>query len=440
MNLRNLRTCLSAAIGIALCATGAMAADPATGLEALVQEGLANNPELHATQSRWEMMREKAAQAGNFDDPMLMFRIQNALVRDPLAFNRDPMTGKVIGISQQIPFAGKRALAREAADQEAEAERWRVEERRIELTQMIKESYYRIFYVDQALPIVARNIQVLDDLIRFTETMYGVGKALQQDVLKAQVERSKMEDMQIALQQQRRSQAAVLNSLLYRPAENSLPVVRDVTIVPLAASTEELAALAQEKRPLIKSLRAKVEKGKASQALAQKEYYPDFNVAFEYMQRDPVMEEPGDDMYSLGVTINLPVNRQRRHAMVAEAMAETRMAAEELNMLRNTIRQNIVDGLARLERSRRMAQLYQTAIIPQATGALDAAMAAYRVGKTDFMSVLDSQMALFNYERQYFEAVAEHQMQLSQLEGAVGATLPPVETPLSREPIVETGK
>ncbi len=427
MNLNTLRTYLAAMIVMALFATGALAADPSAALEKLVQEGLANNPEVHASQARWDMLREKAAQAGTLDDPMVMFRIQNALVNDPFAFDKDPMTGKVVGISQELPFAGKRALARQAAEQEAEAERWQFEERRIELARMIKENYYRIFYADQALPIVARNIQVLDDLIRFTETMYGVGKALQQDVLKAQVERSKMEDMQIALQQQRRSLAALLNSLLYRPAESELPAVRDVTIVPLTASIEELSSLAQEHRPLVKRLAAQVEKGKTGQALAQKEYYPDFNVAFEYMQRDPVMEEPGDDMYSLGVTFNLPINRQRRHAMVAEAMAETRMATQELNMLRNTIRQSIADSLARLERSRRMAELYRSAIIPQATGALDAAMAAYRVGKADFMNVLDSQMALFGYERQYFEAVAEHQMQLAQLEGVVGVALPPVE-------------
>jgi outer membrane protein TolC len=411
-----------------LGATIAVAADPATtALEALVQEGLTNNPEVHASQARWDMLREKALQSGRFEDPMLMFRIQNALVNDPFAFDKDPMTGKVIGISQEIPFAGKRELARRAADQEAEAERWQFEERRIELARMIKENYYRIFYVDQALPIVARNIQVLDDLIRFTETMYGVGNALQQDVLKAQVERSKMEDMQIALQQQRRSLAALLNSLLYRPAEAHLPEVREVTIVPLTVSIEQLANLAQQNRPLIKRLAAQVEKGKTGQALARKEYYPDFNVAFEYMQREPAMEDPGDDMYSLGVSFNLPINRQRRHAMVAEALAETRMASHELDMLRNTIRQSIADSLARLERSRRMAELYQSAIIPQANGALDAAMAAYRVGKADFMNVLDSRMALFDYERQYFEAVAEHQMQLAQLEGVVGVALPPME-------------
>jgi outer membrane protein TolC len=410
-----------------LWGAGVTAADPSPDLSAMVEEGLANNPEVHASQARWDVLRAKADQAGRLDDPMLMFRIQNALVNDPLAFDKDPMTGKVVGISQQLPFAGKRDLERRMAEQEAEAERWQYEERRLELARMIKENYYRIFYVDQALPIVARTIQVLDDLIRFTETMYAVGQALQQDVLRAQVQRSKIEDMRIALAQQRSSLAALLNSLLYRPAEQTLPEVHDVAIVPFTASIDQLAGLAEAHRPLLKRAAAQVEKGKSGQALARKEFYPDFNVAFEYMQRDPVMDEPGDDMYSLGVTLNLPIDRQRRHAMVAEAMAETRMAEQELHMLRNNIRQSIADTLARLDRNRQMAELYRSAVIPQATGALDAAMAAYRVGKADFMNVLDSRMALFDYERQYVEAVAEHQMLLAQLEGVVGTGLPPVE-------------
>jgi outer membrane protein TolC len=414
------------AVMMVLCGAAAAGAAGPADLEALIQEGLARNPEIQASQARWEMLRAKAGQAGSLEDPMLMFRVQNALIKDPVAFDKDVMTAKVIGISQQIPFAGKRALAAQAAQQTAEAGHWQYEERRLELARMIKETYFRLFYVDQALPIVDRNIQVLDDLIRFTETMYGVGNALQQDVLKAQVERSKMEDMRIILEQQRRSLKATLNTLLYRPAEMALPAVQGVTIEPLLLSVEKLAILAEEKRPMLKGLAVEVEKGKAGQALARKEFYPDFNVAFEYMQREPAMETPGDDMYTLGVTINLPIQRRRRQAMVAEARAETRMAGEELNMQRNAIRQNIEDGLSRLERSRRMAELYRTAIIPQANGALDSAMAAYRVGKADFMNVLDSQMALFNYERQYHEAVAEHQMQLAVLEGVVGVPLPPM--------------
>jgi outer membrane protein TolC len=119
----------------------------------------------------------------------------------------------------------------------------------------------------------------------------------------------------------------------------------------------------------------------------------------------------------------LPIQRERRHAMVAESEASQRMAAEELNMTRNTIRQTIADLLAQLERDRTMASLYREGIIPQSAAAVESALSAYRAGKGEFMQVLDSRMALFNFERDYYKAVAEHQMELARLEATVGAPL-----------------
>jgi outer membrane protein TolC len=301
------------------------------------------------------------------------------------------MTAKVIGISQMLPFFGKRALQRESAEKAAEGERWSFEERKLELRRMVKETWYQLDFADRSLEIVEKNIDILDELTRFTETMYGVGQGLQQDVLKAQVERSKMEDMRISLRQKRRSLEATLNTLLNRPAGTAVPTIAEIDLTPVDFDDAELERLAAENRPLIRAL------SRASRKLSEKEFYPDFTVALEYMQREPAMEEKGYDMYGAGVTFNLPVQRARRHAMIAGAESETRMAQEELNMLRNQIRFGIADALARLERSRKLAELYREGIIPQAGHSMEAAMAAYRVGKADFMNVLDSQMTLFNF-------------------------------------------
>jgi len=132
----------------------------------------------------------------------------------------------------------------------------------------------------------------------------------------------------------------------------------------------------------------------------------------------------GDDMYSAAVSFNLPVQRQRRHAMVAEAVAENRMLVEERNVLRNQIRLAVADTLAALDGKGRLTDLYKEGILLQAASVLEATIASYRAGKTDFMKVLDSRMALFNLEREYHEAVAEYQMQLAVLEGVVGVPLP----------------
>jgi len=396
----------------------------AATLDDLVAEALAANPEVKASAARWEMFTAKARQAGTFDDPMLMLGINNGLIREPFDFERDMTTSKVIGISQMVPFFGKRALAREAATLEAEASRWEVEERKLELAAMVKETWYQLYFTDRSLEVLDRSIATLDDLVRFTEAMYGVGQGRQADVLRAQVERSKMEEMRLLLQQQRRSLEANLNTLLARPTTTPVSRVDGVELTLVNLDVAELAQLAEQHRPLLRSLAARIDKAHAERTLADKEYYPDFTLNFEYMQRESIMDDPGYDMYNASISFNLPLQRERRHAMVAESDAAKRMAGEELNMARNSIRQVIAVLATQLERDRRMASLYREGILPQAGTTLEASLSAYRAGKGEFMQVLDSRMALFNNERDYYRAVAEHQMELARLEAAVGIPLP----------------
>ncbi|MGC9022753.1 MAG: TolC family protein, partial [Dissulfurimicrobium sp.] len=109
-----------------------------------------------------------------------------------------------------------------------------------------------------------------------------------------------------------------------------------------------------------------IEKANAGYRLAEREFYPDFNVSLEYMQREPAMGGEGLDMYSLGLTFNLPVRRARRYAMAAEAAAEEAEARAELNSLRNDIDSGIVDLLAQMKKRQKLITLYKTGIIPQA--------------------------------------------------------------------------
>ena len=412
----------SFAAGIAPAGEGPT--DSSQSLDLLVSQALTQNPELKADEARWDAFVQKARQAGSLEDPMLMLRVQNLLIPYPLEFDRDVMTAKVIGVSQTVPYFGKRDLQREVARQEAEASRWVVEERKIELTRMIKETWYQLLFLDRSLAIVDKNIGVLDDLNRLSETLYGVGQGQQQDVLKAQVERSKMEEMRISLGQRRRSLEITLNTLCFRPADTKIIPASplELTVLPLDGAKLEEVAIAG--RPDLKRIAAAEERAKAAQLLAEKEIYPDVTFTLEYMQRDPAMDEPGDDMYAAGMTFNLPVQHERRHAMAAEAGAEIRMAQAERDMTVNRIRQGIADALARLGRAEQLSSLYTRSIIPQADQALHAVMAAYGAGKSDFPAVLDSQNALFTFERESIEAIADHQMQLAALEAVIGAPLP----------------
>ena len=424
MNYRLFPLYLLLAVLLAVPAVHAETAKPAAeNLDQLVRSALDNNPELKSSAARWEMYRSRIKQAGALEDPMLMLKLQNMVVTDPLSFTRDSMTQKVIGISQLFPFAGKRKLRSDVAAAEAETYRWSVEERKVELTRMVKETYYRIYSVDKSLGILDKNIKILDDFITLAQTKYSVGQGAQQDIYKALLERSGMLDMKLSLEQQRRSLEVNLNSLLNRPQTTKVGTIPDFKPAPFTYTAEQLMDMAEENRPQIKTVRSQIEKGRAGHELARKEFYPDFNVSFEYMQRQKAMGSDGSDMSSLGVTFNLPIQKERRAAMRAESSSEINMATEELTGARNTISSGVNDLLAQMERRRKLIDLYTTGIIPQAEQSLESAVIGYRVNKVDFLTLLDNRVTLFNYEREYYDSMADYQMKLAQLEALVGKDL-----------------
>ena len=416
-------------LGIALCngwsqpsLVAAAAAVPS--VEALVEEALANNPELKASEEQWRAMVARADQADALEDPMMMVRIQNALIKDPLSFDRDGMTAKVIGISQKLPFYGKRDLMREAADQGAEAERWTVAERRLSLQRLIKENWYRLYQTDRSLETVNATIALIDDLIHLAESMYGVGSTSQQEVFQAQLQRSKMEEIRIMLQEQRLSLTTVLNVLAARPPTTTYPLLPRIKPTPVVLSAVELEQLAMENRPLLRSLQARISSSEAGVRLARREFYPDFTLGVEYMQRDATMDSSGDDMYGAQLSFNLPIQQDRRHAKVAEMEAEHRKGLWEREDVKNQIRQAIGESLARLERNQQLIRLYDQGLLAQADGAAESALAAYRTGTVGFSEVLASRMQQFDNERAYHGTVADQQVQLAVLESLVGGPLP----------------
>jgi outer membrane protein TolC len=396
-------------------------------LALLIDSAIANNPEIKSSQSRWQMFAGKVKQSSSLEDPRFMFKLQNMLAREPFVFNKDPQSAKVIGISQQLPFWGKRAIKQEVARFEAESYRWAVEERKLELARMVKETWYQLWAVDKTLEIIDKNLKILADFVTIAESKYSVGQGVQQDIFKAGLEKSKMLDMQITLQQQRKSLQANLNYLLYRPGNTPVDAIADFVLPQLALSVEQLNQRAVEQRPQIKSLLSLVQKGEASHRLARKEFYPDFNLSLEYMFKEAVATEmtsdPGYNMFSVGLTFNLPFQQERRRAMLAESISETNMATEELNGLKNSISFTINDILAQLERRRKLVELYQGGIIPQAEQSLESAVISYRVNKVDFLTLLDGRLNLFNYERELYESQAEYMMKLAQLEAVVGMEL-----------------
>jgi len=393
-------------------------------LNALVAEALTNNPDLQAAETRWQMFERKVVSAETLDDPRLGFAFSNYPV-DSFEANETPMTGKEILLSQSFPFPGKLGAKGQSAEQQALWYKGVWEDGKLQLAQRVKDAWYRLYFQDKAIAITQKNIDILDDFIRLTETKYEVGSGLQQDVLKAQVERSKLMDRLFTLRQQRTTALADLNTLLSRPATSPVNSAEGIEMTPVEGDLESLQDLSRQNRPLYGSYLALIERYESQRELARLDNYPDFNVWASYRIREEVNGDPakGTDFVSAGVSINLPIWREKRSEAVAEAEAGIRMARRQYDDFRNRVHFAINDAYAQMEKNRDLVALFKTGIIPQAQQSFEASLAAYQVGDVDFLNLLDSLLTLYRYEIDYHRVLADYQRSVAQLEAAAGVTL-----------------
>ncbi len=393
-------------------------------LDELVIKALADNPDLLAAKARWDMATHKILQVGSLDDPKLSLVLSNYPV-DSFSDSVTPMTGKEIQLSQMLPFPGKLAAKEKMAEQQALWYRGIYEEARLQLVQKVKDAWYRLYFQEQAIDVTRRNIAILKDFTRLTETRYAVGTGLQQDVLKAQVERSKLQDKLFNLEQQRITAIADLNRLLSRPGSTPVDLPDRLILTAVGKDLPALIEVARTERPFFAAYQSMIDGYQAQRSLAKLDYYPDFNVFAGYRQREEIAGDPaaGSDFVSAGISINLPLWQGKRGAAVAEADSALRMARSQLEELRNRVDFTISDQYAQLEKNRNLVQLYQTGIIPQAQQSYEASLAAYQVGDTDFLNLLDGLMNLYRYQIDYHRALSDHERSVTQLEAAVGISL-----------------
>lgn len=393
-------------------------------LEDLVAEALERNPDLQAAEARWKMAEHQIVPAGSLDDPRLSLSLSNYPL-DSLSGNETPMTGKEIQLSQMFPFPGKLGEKKKMAQEQALWYRGAYEEARLQLAQAVKDAWYRLYYQQQAIVITRENLDVLQDFLRMTETRYEVGTGLQQDVLKAQVEWSKLQDRVISLEQQKTTLVAELNRLLNRPPGKALEISANLKKSEINQSRRQLLELARKYRPLFMAYQAMVDRYQGQRNLARLDYYPDFTLWAGYRQREEVMGDPtdGEDFVSAGVSLNVPLWRKKRGEAVAEADSGLRMVQRQLEDLRNQIDFEISDQYAQLVKNRQLLDLFGTGILPQAAQGFEASLSAYQVGDVDFLNLLDSLMTHYRYQIDYQRALTDYERNIAKLEAAVGRDL-----------------
>ncbi|MGW8313863.1 MAG: TolC family protein [Desulfuromonadales bacterium] len=402
----------------------------AESLDQLVNEAVANNPELAAAKAQWEQFAYKTPQAGSLSDPELSFTFSN-YPRDTLASDDTPMTGNELKLAQKFPFPGKLEGRTDLAREQARWFEAVYQDKHYQVARKVKDAWYRLYLNQESMTVTKRNLALIDDIIRLTEVRYETGLGLQQDVLKAQIKRSQFSERLISLQQQRTVIQAELNRLLNRPSDTVYDTPGELELVPSATSLDDFLSAGSRNRPMNTAYQSLIKRYRYQNRLAELNDYPDMTLFASWRFRDDNLPNDGTDFVSAGISINLPVYREKRRAEKAEAQAAIRMAERQAEDFRNAVTQSIQSAYSRMEETRQQAELYRSGIIPQTTQGFQAALGSYQVGKLEFISLLDALMTTYQAELEYYRLGSEYMRNLAWLEAE--STVPLIGSPLQVE-------
>ena len=377
-------------------------------LDDLVAEALQANPDLSAMKSNLQALESRIKPAGTLPDPQLSLAVMN-LPTDTWVFDQEPMTQKAVGLMQGLPFFGKLDLKQDIAVLDSRIAAQKVEEAKLQIIKMVKTTYYDLYFTKRAISITRDNKALMQNMVNVSEIRYRAGKGIQADWLNAQLELLKLDERLTVLEKQKATLKAKMNILLNRNPQQALGDPAEPPLVPLTADVAELQQMALEYNPQLRSKSLAIEKSKSAVKLSKRNYWPDFGVGVTYGQR---VGRP--DFFSGQVTMSIPLYGSRKQSeQVQEAEARKDNAQSEYSGSRNDIFYQIQSLVEEINQSKRLMELYQDQIIPQAEQAYNSALSAYSNDKLDYNSALNNLMMLFrnqlgleNNRRTYNNAVA----------------------------------
>jgi outer membrane protein TolC len=390
-----------------------------TPLAQLLREAESNNPQISAGDHGARAARQMRPQVTALPDPK--FTYQNLSVGSPKPFagyTNSDFAYIGVGASQELPYPGKLRLRGRAADRAAEAEQAEVGVTRTSVVDVVKADYIQLAYLQQTLGILRQNEAVLDQLIQDATTHYQVGQGMQQDVLEAQVNRTKIVREITMHHQQMWQVQAHLKGVLNRDQESSDIVTEDLVETPSTHSAGELLGLVKNENPQIQADASTVQMQDAQVASAKREGKPDFELGYMYQNTDRKYR----DYYIFTFDVRFP-RRKRVNAEVAQAeeklVASQKTLDAHLAQQLSQVQQDYVQATSDAE----LLKEYREGLIPQSDAAYRATLSAYGLNKEQFSRVLASFTNLLGLRLEYAQTLLDHETALAHLESLTGATL-----------------
>ncbi len=385
-------------------------------LDLWIERAMRQNPDIAAAARKMEALKQEVIQEKALEDPELTLTQYEA----PSNFDFSNPAQTWYGIGQAFPFPGKRAVKGKIAGKEVEVQFQALQAAIRETILKIKTAYYQIFLANQGINIHLAHQTLLDEFTQSAQQKYSAGLGTQQDIVKAEVEISKLHNTLLALKEEKTNAETTLNTLLNQPLDTSLEISAEPGSAEFKYTLEELTPSAFKNRPEVMAANLQIEKKEVSLSLAEKYLYPDFMAELTYMQS----HRGEENKWMATAKVNLPwIFNRKYQAKINQIRLEKEENEAELKGMENKTLAELRIVFSKIKSLEKSLDMYKNGILPQAEQALKASQIAYQSGKTDLLNVIDSERTLKDIEMNYFETLVDFNQRISELEKLTGKDL-----------------
>jgi cobalt-zinc-cadmium efflux system outer membrane protein len=378
----------------------------------------AHNAGLKSSYQQWVAATEMVVQAKSLPDPQLTY----GYYMPP----SDASEKQIVSVTQLFPWFGKINARTDAAANNADAAKQKYQAVRLSLLNEVKSGFYEYAYLAKASDIARTNVELLSRFEEITRTKYIAAGAGHPDVIRAQVETVRMEDVLRGLEQMREPTVSRLRAALNLPAETNLPWPECEEFEPAPLDYELLVNLLRQKNPELAGLDFEAMAAKSKVKLAEKNFYPDIGVGlqFEQMRRPGGnTQDSGKDAVMLLLSLNVPLWQDSYKGGQRQAVAEATSIEQQKVETENNILAKVAQVYYEYNDSIRKIRLYRDKLLPKAEELLRSSETAYRGGTVDFLSLIDAQRTLLDYRLSYQRVLADNRQKLAALEMLAGTEL-----------------
>jgi outer membrane protein, heavy metal efflux system len=334
-----------------------------------------------------------------------------------------------IGISQDLPLAGKREKRLEKARRESEHYQWQLTDRKRTLHRQVAEAFYDVLLARQRLQLADRRVALSRQLLDVTKDRLNSGDIPELEMNLVKVELARSQGARLEAGEKLETLQTALATVMGMPYGEGPAVTGSLENG--AVLNKDLAALkqlAREARPDLKSLEAETRLEDAAVTLAKAEAVPDLTAGL-WLKREKTSIDVGgldgkETSYLVGVKLSMPIPLFNRNETAVRQGAARRSSAEtRLLATRNAVDWEVESAYASLTNAEKVISLYRMEIVPQLQENLDLTQEAYRLGEVGILAIIEEQKKFFEVSDSYLMALHERQTAFVKLETAVGSSL-----------------